>query len=656
MSDFLKSPPPRVAAPVDQAQLLDKAVTLFALALVVTALYVGRAVFIPIAIAILLSFVLAPLVRLLRRWRVPRVPSVGLVVLLAVAVLGGLGAIIAQQLADFTTELPRYESTITRKIASIKELAAGGGSLERAAAALRNIGGQITEATPGAAPKPGDGGSGPQRAAPQNKEQPVPVEVRQRDPLSLDRLQSIASTVLEPLATAGIVLVFVIFILFQREDLRDRFIRLAGSGDLQRTTAAMNDAARRLSRYFLFQTLMNATFGTFIAIGLWLIGVPSPFLCGALAALMRFVPYVGAFIAAAVPILLAAAVAPGWAMMLEVAALFAITEPVVGQLIEPLVYGHQTGISPIAVIMSATFWTWLWGPIGLLLATPLTVCLVVLGRHVERLEFLDVLLGDAPALTPVESFYQRMLAADSSEVAEQAEQFIKERPLADYYDEIALEALLMAQADVRRGALDEQRQARIRETIGELVEDLQTDEATGTLAEGEAAKAAEEQPAKTSIICIGGRTPLDEAAAALLAHLLQAEADIATRVEPASAMTPSGLVRLDAANADVICLSYLDGDVGPAQVRYGVRRLRRRFPRVKIVTCFWTADENPARMEQLCAAAKPDKCATRFHEALDAAREIVGSVSGAQAEPGARKVKEEATKEASAPTPLKGAA
>src|SRR6478736_3269976 len=656
MSDFLKIPPPRVAAPVDQAQLLDRAVTLFALALVVTALYVGRAVFIPIAIAILLSFVLAPLVRLLRRWRVPRVPSVGMVVLLAVAVLGGLGAIIAQQLADFTTELPRYESTITRKIASIKELAAGGGSLERAAAALRNIGGQITEATPGAAPKPGDGGSGPQRAAPQNKEQPVPVEVRQRDPLSLDRLQSIASTVLEPLATAGIVLVFVIFILFQREDLRDRFIRLAGSGDLQRTTAAMNDAARRLSRYFLFQTLMNATFGTFIAIGLWLIGVPSPFLCGALAALMRFVPYVGAFIAAAVPILLAAAVAPGWAMMLEVAALFAITEPVVGQLIEPLVYGHQTGISPIAVIMSATFWTWLWGPIGLLLATPLTVCLVVLGRHVERLEFLDVLLGDAPALTPVESFYQRMLAADSSEVAEQAEQFIKERPLADYYDEIALEALLMAQVDVRRGALDEQRQARIRETIGELVEDLQTDEATGTHAEGEAAKAAEEQPAKTSIICIGGRTPLDEAAAALLAHLLQAEADIATRVEPASAMTPSGLVRLDAANADAICLSYLDGDVGPAQVRYGVRRLRRRFPRVKIVTCFWTADENPARMEQLCAAAKPDKCATRFHEALDAAREIVGSVSGAQAEPGARKVKEEAAKEASAPTPLKGAA
>ncbi len=649
MSDFLKPPPPRVAAPVDQAQLLDKAVTLFAAALVVSALYFGRAIFIPIAIAILLSFVLAPLVRLLRRWRVPRVPSVALVVLLAVAILGGLGTIIAEQLADFTKELPRYESTISRKIASIKELTSGSGSLERAARALRNIGGQITEPAPQEA-KPRTAPAAAQPAQPQNKPQPVPVEVLpSSDPLSFDRLQSIASTVLEPLATAGIVLVFVIFILFQREDLRDRFIRLVGSGDLQRTTAAMNDAARRLSRYFLFQTLMNATFGTFVAIGLWFIGVPSPFLCGALAALMRFVPYVGAFIAAAVPILLAAAVAPGWAMMLEVAALFAITEPIVGQVIEPLVYGHQTGISPIAVIMSATFWTWLWGPIGLLLATPLTVCLVVLGRHVERLEFLDVLLGDAPALTPVESFYQRMLAADSSEVAEQAEQFIKERPLADYYDEVALEALLMAQADVRRGALDEQRQSRIRETIGELVDDLQADEATGAQAESDGAKPAEQQLPRPAIICIGGRTPLDEAAAALLAHVLQAEAGMATQVEPAMAMTPRGLVRLDAANTDVICLSYLDGDVGQAQVRYGVRRLRRRFPRVKVVTCFWTADENPARMEQLCAAAKPDKCATRFHQALEAVREVVGGGAETQTE-------EVPAKEAPAPPPLKGAA
>ncbi|MEA2833021.1 MAG: hypothetical protein QOG66_1223 [Methylobacteriaceae bacterium] len=632
MSEFLKPPPPRAAAaPADQAELLEKVATLITLALVVTALYVGRAVFIPIAIAILLSFALAPLVRLLRRWRVPRIPSVGLVVLLAVAILGGLATVVAQQFADLTRELPNYESTISRKIASIKQLAGGGGSLERAAAALRNIGGQITEPAPGAAPKPQDAGSGPQPSSPQKQEpQPVPVEVRQPDPLSFDRLQSIASTVLEPLATAGIVLVFVIFILFQREDLRDRFIRLAGSGDLQRTTSAMNDAARRLSRYFLFQTLMNAMFGTVIAIGLWFMGVPSPFLCGALAAVMRFVPYVGAFIAAAVPILLAAAVAPNWTMMLEVAALFVITEPIVGQLIEPLVYGHQTGISPIAVVASATFWTWLWGPVGLLLATPLTVCLVVLGRHVERLAFLDVLLGDAPALTPVESFYQRLLAADSSEVAEQAEEFIKERPLADYFDEVALEALLMAQADVRRGALDAGRQVKIRETINELVEDLQDDGSDpGRAAEGEERPAERDHASQMSVICIGGRTPLDEAAGALFAHLLQSEERIAPRVEPASALTPAGLLRLDAAEANVICLSYLDSEAGHAQVRYGVRRVRRRFPHAVILTCFWTVDEAPGRAQQLCDAAKADKCAFRFGQALHVIREIARERLGA---------------------------
>ncbi|MBV9395922.1 MAG: AI-2E family transporter [Methylobacteriaceae bacterium] len=632
MSEFLKPQPPRVvAAPVDQAQLLDKAVTLFTAALVVTALYVGRAVFIPIAIAILLSFVLAPLVRLLRRWRVPRVPSVGLVVLLAVAVLGGLSTIVAQQFADLTKELPNYETTISGKVASLKRFAGGGGSFERAAAALRKIGGQIAETAPAATPKPQDAGSGPQRVQPQNKIEPVPVEVQPSDPLSFERLQTIAGTILEPLATAGIILVFVIFILFQREDLRDRFIRLAGSGDLQRTTAAMNDAARRLSRYFLFQTIINACFGTVVAIGLWFIGVPSPFLCGALAALLRFVPYVGSFIAAAVPILLAAAVAPGWTMMLEVAALFVILEPIVGQVLEPLLYGHQTGISPIAVVVSATFWTWLWGPVGLLLATPLTVCLVVLGRHVERLEFLDVLLGDAPALTPVESFYQRLLAADSSEVAEQAEEFIKQRPLAEYFDEVALEALLMAQADVRRGALDAGRQVKIRETIDELVEDLQEDGSDpGPAAEGEDTPEERQQASQLSVVCIGGRTPLDESAGALFAHLLRSENTIAPRVEPASALTPAGLLRLDAARADVICLSYLDSEVGHAQVRYGVRRIRRRFPRAVILTCFWTADEVPARAQQLCDAAKADKCAFRFGQALHAIREIAHERFGAQ--------------------------
>ena len=629
MSEFLKSSPQRVAAPIDEGELLGHVVTLITVALVVTALYVGRAVFIPIAIAILLSFVLAPLVRLLRRWRVPRVPSVGFVVLLAFAILAGMAITLAQQFADLARELPNYETTISRKITSLKQIAGGGGSLERAAEALRKIGGQITEAAPDAA-KPAEVPALQHSGQAQNKVEPVPLEVRPpSNPLSWERLESLAGTVLEPLATAGIILVFVTFILFQREDLRDRFIRLAGSGDLQSTTAAMNDAARRLSRYFLFQTILNAGFGVIIAIGLWFIGIPSPFLCGALAGLLRFVPYVGSFIGATVPIALAAAVAPGWTAMLEVAALFVIIEPIVGQVIEPLLYGHQTGISPIAVVVSATFWTWLWGPVGLLLSTPLTVCPVVLGRHVERLGFLDVLLGNAPALTPVESFYQRLLAADSSEIAEQAEEFIKERPLAEYFDEVALEALLMAQADVRRGALDPARQAKIRETIDEFVEDLQDDGSDPGKAPEEQETAAEHAATSAiSVVCIGGRTPLDEAAAALFAQLLNSEEKITPRVEPASALTPAGLLRLEASHAHVICLSYLDSEVGKAQVRYGVRRIRRRFPGAAVLTCFWTADEVPGKAQQLCDAGKADKCAFRFGQALHVIHEIARECAG----------------------------
>jgi hypothetical protein len=216
-----------------------------------------------------------------------------------------------------------------------------------------------------------------------------------------------------------------------------------------------------------------------------------------------------------------------------------------------------------------------------------------------------------------------MLAADPSEVAEQAEEFIKERPLADYYDEIALEALLMAQADVKRGALEPARQAKIRETIDELVEDLQDDEPAPS-ADGDKAAAAREPFAELSAICIAGRTPLDEAAAALFVHLLHAEEGITARVEPAQALTPAGLLRLDAAQAELICLSYLDSEAGHAQVRYAVRRVRRRFPRAAVLTCFWSADEAPGRAQQLCDAAKADKCAFRFGQALNVVREIAG--------------------------------
>ena len=239
--------------------------------------------------------------------------------------------------------------------------------------------------------------------------------------------------IVSPITTLGIVLVVVIFLLMQREDLRDRLIRLFGSNDLHRTTLAMDDAASRLSTYFLTQLGINAAFGVIVGLGLWAIGLPSPILWGVVATLLRFVPYVGSAISALLPIALAAAVSPGWTMVIWTVALFGVVETLIGQVIEPLLYGHSTGLSPVAVIVSALFWAWLWGPIGLILSTPFTVILVVLGRHVEHLEFLDVLLGDRPALTPVENFYQRILAGDPDEARDQAEKLLKDRPLVAYY-------------------------------------------------------------------------------------------------------------------------------------------------------------------------------------------------------------------------------
>jgi predicted PurR-regulated permease PerM len=282
-------------------------------------------------------------------------------------------------------------------------------------------------ATPAVALKPAD--------------RPIPVEVRQPDAGALQTLAALISPLIHPLETTGIVVIFIIFILLQRQDLRNRLVRLAGSRDLQRTTAAIDDAAQRLSKLFLTQLALNAGFGLVIGVGLWFIGVPSAALWGMLTMVLRFVPYIGPPIAAIFPLVLAAAVGAGWGMVLWTAALFLVVESIVGQAIEPIVFGHSTGLSPVAIIASATFWTWLWGPIGLILATPLTVCLVVLGRHVDRFKFLDVMLGDQPPLTPPELAYQRMLAGDSDEAADQAEEFLKEKPLLAYYEEVLVEAL-----------------------------------------------------------------------------------------------------------------------------------------------------------------------------------------------------------------------
>ena len=365
--------------------------SLAVLVVVVGALYFGRDVFVPLALAGLLSFALAPLIAALRRRGIPRTPAVIGVVVLAFLGIFVFGFVVAGQVSQLGSSLPSYEANIREKIRSLQSNAPGGGLFERAAEVLRDLRQDIDEAA-----EPPAARTRRRARAGGREPEPIPVQITQPDPAPLELLQTIIGPLIEPLATTGIVIVFVVFMLLQREDLRDRFIRLVGASDLHRTTQALSDAGERVGRYLLMQLLVNVAYGIPIGIGLWLIGVPNPLLWGMLSIVLRFVPYIGPVIAAAFPLALSIAVDPGWSMLFWTAALFIVLELISGNIVEPWLYGASTGLSSIAILAAAIFWTWLWGPIGLLLSTPLTVCLVVLGRHVPQFAFLNVLLGSEP--------------------------------------------------------------------------------------------------------------------------------------------------------------------------------------------------------------------------------------------------------------------
>jgi predicted PurR-regulated permease PerM len=624
--------------------LLSAVATAILTVIIISMLYFGRDIFVPVALAILLSFVLAPLVGILQRIHVPRGLAVVSVVVVAFMLIFTMGSLLAAQLTQLAGDLPRYQSTISEKIQAFRDTKAGRGTLERASDMLKDLSKELDK--PKDAPSTRSPGmiAGSNPSAP-----PVPVEVRQPDPGALESLRTLISPLIHPLATTGIIIIFVVFILIQREDLRNRFIRLAGSSDLQRTTAALDDAASRLSKLFLTQLILNGAFGVVIGTGLWFIGIPSAILWGILAAALRFVPYVGAVIAAAFPLALAVAIDPGWSMLLWTLALFLVVEPLVGHVVEPMVYGRSTGLSPVAVVASATFWTALWGPIGLVLATPLTICLVVLGRHVERLEFLDVMFGDRPALSPPEIFYQRMLAGDPTEAAEKAEEFLKERSLASYYDEVALKGLQLAQADAERNALDQERLTKIRDAVSEFAADLAdqedrpparssstTDAEASSAVEGVAENAANEHlpylgketlppdwQGEHPVLCVAGRTLIDEAAAIMLAQL-STEHGLAARVEGAASLSTTNVFRLDTTGVAIVCLVYLDAHAA-AHMRYSVRRLRRKLPKATIILGCWVKDMEPAALELLREGAKADLVATSIGEAVRLCIEATGA-------------------------------
>ena len=557
------------------------------IAIIVAILYFSREILVPIALAGLLSFVLAPLVKFLQRWYLPRPLAVIFTVLGSVAVAICLTTMVTVQVNQLAKDLPRYQVTLSEKIHNLRDILETSGLLKGTSSFLKDLGKELEapELQQPAASKPALSGS-------ESATKPIPVEVHQPTPGAPETLVALLHPLLSPLTTSAIVLIFVTFFLFQREDLRDRFIRLAGSEDIERTTAALDEAARRLVKLFATQLALNAAFGLIIGVGLALIGVPSASLWGLLAMILRFVPYIGAPLAAVLPLALAAAVGPDWTMVLWTAALFAIVEPLMGQIVEPFAYGQSAGLSPVAIVVSAAFWTWLWGPLGLLLSTPLTLCLVVFARHVDQLEFIDIMLGDQPALTPQQAAYQRMLTGDPIEAIEQARAFLKEGgTIIDYYQEILTGALRLAQIDAGQGRLDDVRLENIFKTVSDLVEDLaeHANDASEAKAEAKKSSSAERKVVSLAtadlgkpVFCVPGLGRLDDCAVLVVADAL--------RREGINARVTGAQTAIENDEVSSICICYI-GNVSKARLDYAVRKLSKKSPTARIVVCLLSDTE-----------------------------------------------------------------
>jgi predicted PurR-regulated permease PerM len=506
--------------------------------IVLALLYLGRSVLIPLALAIMLSLLVAPLVRTLRRLRVGRTSSVLIAVAASTVLSMGVAAALGTQVLRIGESLPQYESNVQRKLKTLEELTIVPlrrltdetsrliemrEPAEARAGRARDVERFLPAVTPGVAVQ----------------EPPGPTS----QPLQI--MGKLLTTIWGPLQFAGIVLLVLIFVLLEHESLRDRFIRVAGASDIRAATLALNDAGERLSRYFVSQFVVNLAFGITIWIGLSVLRFPQALLCGMLAGVMRFVPYVGVGIAALFAAALALAVDPGWSLAVSTVGVFTLLDIVVGQLVEPHLYGHATGLSPLAVVVSAIFWSWLWGPVGLILSTPLTLCLLVAGRHMKGLGVLELLLGNAQPLTLPQRFYQRALSADPHEIITNARAFLKNDSLAGYCDRVMIPALHLARLDAETGATTGDQQLKIRRVIvdvaaalsGNSLKLLQRRHRGAVLEEVTAGRWLRQQreqltgkwqgplgvPRGSIIICMALGSPADELATELLARLLRSE-------------------------------------------------------------------------------------------------------------------------------------
>ncbi len=561
---------------MDSENKQSRLVTLIASVIVVGALYLAREVLIPFALAVLTSFLLAPVVRRLQRWHFRRTLAVITTMGLLAVIAGGVGWLVWGQAQALAHNLPQYRQNIKTKIVTMRE--AFEEPFARAAATVRALGSDIeAPASPAI-------------------EGPEPQAVRIVEPAHspVGAVADVLEPILDSSTTAAMILLFSFVMLLKREDLRDRFIRLVGGGQIYVTTQALNEASEKLSAYLARQVLLNSLQGAVVGLGLMVIGLPNSLLWGLLSALLRFVPYVGPWVAAIFPFLVSFAISDGWSQPLMVVALIGVIELVSNNILEPWVYGSATGISSMAILITTMFWTWLWGPIGLVLATPLTVCFVVMGKYAPRLHFLYLLLGDAPVLPVPARLYQRLLAGDPDECWSLVRSEMRQKPLYEVYDSVVLPALAMAESDRRRKALDARTETLVDETVGLILDEAEDFQPT-----------REDQPGSSSllsdnalgVLCVPTRDVGDELAAMMLRQVL-ARDGMHVEITPLAELAGETLDRIAAGPVRVVCIS----SVPPTRlmhVRYLCKRFHGRFPDLEIILGLWTLQVEPADVADL---------------------------------------------------------
>jgi predicted PurR-regulated permease PerM len=559
------------------------------------------------------------MVALLQRLHLGRVVSVLTTVLVSIAMAGGIGWIIASQLLDVADQLPEYRQNIHAKIAAFHIPATG--QLGHAAESVKEIVQELTSPGGPSSAAPLLGQKRPKNA-PAAPASPIPVRMVQPQDSGWTELRDLGPSVLAPLGRAGMVVIFAVFMLIKREDLRNRLLRLAGLGQLNVMTQAIDDASSRVSRYLLMQFLVNASFGTLFGIGLYWIGVPNPALWGMLVGIARIVPYVGTPLAAVLPIALSLAVFDGWLRPLLVFVLVAGLELIVGNFIEPWLYGVHVGISSLALLVTSVFWAVLWGPAGLILSTPLTVCVVVLGRYVPQLSFLHILLGDEPVLGTEAQIYQRLLAMDQLEAQTIVGQFLKGKPLVELYDSVLIPALSMAEQDRHKGSIDAAREEFLFLSINEMIAEFSEYQLADSSSVEDSATAPDTaQPLNARVVCLPAHDRADEITAAMLAQILE-QKGFPTLSFPSAGSSPNEWLELiEAGRSDIVCISALP-PYAFAPARAMCRQIRERFPKLKVVVGVWGYSGDTQKAMARFERTQPDRLSTSLAEAVEHVQEL----------------------------------